>query len=245
LMLTHKLWPLQRLSVFIGLALFLPYYFVGASFLGTQEPPLNEWIFRAMMLFRLSFYLFEVAVDIVIDAEIHNDLLALEAIREAKRNVKESSAQQQHAASQQPKPVDFRNAFCSISNSRDYFLTVTNSVILPETLSYQGSFFAWSVTSVYTEGVWNKEPCGGRMWRPIAIIYWVSSLPFLLTFIILGLLILFCYFISLLPLLLDAVGRCCKQEYTVVNAAGGRSEQQRQGDFCNNLSNYWKELSNV
>mmetsp|Transcript_76427 Transcript_76427/g.216084 ORF Transcript_76427/g.216084 Transcript_76427/m.216084 type:complete len:369 (+) Transcript_76427:98-1204(+) len=68
LLMTSKFWFLERLSPFVGVALYAMYFTVMALI----RSPYYVWV---VVLIRLAAFVIEESVDIAIDLEMHNDLL--------------------------------------------------------------------------------------------------------------------------------------------------------------------------
>lgn len=196
MLFTHKFWILQRLSLFIGLSMYI--FYAGLIYwnfsIGAYTSNDLQIVCYAVLV-RFCAFLFEEFVDIAIDGQLHNDLLKLKNPKIDVQNNEEqqdmqNSEEQPVLQNNELQPIvqnneDEPNASCCCSNFKKYiksYIDVSNSVMMPRNVHYEGSFFAWSPYSVFNENVWSNK----QFPRPLIIFLCLipASVAVLLIFLI-------------------------------------------------------------
>lgn len=106
---THKYWILNRLSVYIGLVLYMAY--AGIIFWKKNSGAYNEEQLQLVVVvlsIRFVVFVLEELVDIAIDGELHNDLLKLH-----KKNVQPEIAADPDNDTVQQNQIDVRSPLLS------------------------------------------------------------------------------------------------------------------------------------
>lgn len=140
---THRYWILQRLSVYIAFVLYFIYVAIIALFPEELFIDITRGdVFRVLGIRFIAFVL-ETLVDIMMDIELHNDLVKLEKLR--------LQNQDQKGAWNNPQQTSNEKHWLS------KYVDVSNSVSMSRDMEYMGSTFAWGMASVF-DGCERKEP---------------------------------------------------------------------------------------
>jgi len=233
----NKYWILERLSVYIGIILYVIYTGIVAwkNFRGEYTPE-DLQLVAIILSIRFCAFLFEEGVDIAIDGELHNDLTELNNKPKQLKNLKsnqEDEKKEEEKKEEEKKDKkndneksngDYNNKI--IDKIRRY-TSVSLNVDMPDNVKYRGSFFAWSAYSVFNENVWNNNPF--PHWLVILLCALPACIAILFT---IGLFIL-CFFASIIPILtyyfIFVIVYCTCNPMTIISKGI--------------ISNFWKELS--
>jgi len=164
---TTKYWILERLSIYIGIVLYIIYGFVIAlKNMNGEYTPEDLQLVIGILGARFISFIFEEFVDIALDGALHNDLLILQKEADKTRQDKtdkglyqiieigDEEAEAQNRGEDENQPcIQKQSMWDMVKNYFDVSLIVK----MPPDVQYVGSFFAWSPYSVFNENVWNKK----------------------------------------------------------------------------------------
>lgn len=141
---TNKYWPLQRLSVYIGLLLYVMYYVIVMYKFSSNDLSSDQYTFViGLITLRLMAFVLEEVVDIVIDCYLHNVLLVTQKLKNANANGVEYKPPNEVTEDR-----SFRESLLFRVEDLWQQLRLT-SCEMPPNCTYKGSFFAWGTYSVF------------------------------------------------------------------------------------------------
>jgi len=201
---THRYWILQRLSIYIGIVLYTIYFvivgMISAGVVTNPEVPIEVvWYVLGV---RCSAFVLEELVDIMIDIQLHNDLVKLNSERIARRNSENENNRDNLLDVNNTVDIEAGRNRNTVENDADTlievdkancwhrlknYVNVSRSVEMPNDVEYIGSVFAWGQTSVFDENVWKTNEFSG-IWS--ICLCFLPAIPAFLVF--LALLVLCC-----------------------------------------------------
>jgi len=172
---THRYWILQRLSIYIGLVLYVAYFvIVGLITCGKPcgwvvdpDHHISITVVWIALGIRFGAFILEELVDITIDIQLHNDLLKLQHERNERRagnpgigagsedDGGEPPGENGAGNDREELVVENQRREPCWSRVRRY-LNVSKAVGMPEGVEYIGSVFAWGQKSVFDKNVWKR-----------------------------------------------------------------------------------------
>jgi len=225
MLFTHRYWFLQRLSIHIGLVLYIIYGgIVAIKQTYSEYGNMDEFVIVVSVLsVRFVSFILEEFVDIAIDAELHNDLLKLQLAQceQQQQQTGSKKEMEQQVNSQDPEsnsisstePI-LKSKILSLLSLKalNKYMDVSSMVQLPANVEYVGSFFSWSAKSVFNDAVWKDSMKPYPRWA----IYLLCSLPFLVASILSIFILLLCFSAFLIPIIIAyIIGVICYHPFNV------------------------------
>jgi len=167
---TSKYWILERLSIYIGIVLYGVYgAIIKAKQINGDLKGDDLWTVVGILLIKLGSFLLEEFVDIAIDGQLHNELLRLDhdkvgllkLYKDAEKQVTVDKTEEKKPdayivplddGTQLGKTSLLQRESPKLSGIWKY-MTEVKTTMAPD-IKYRGSFFAWSVRSVFNKNVW-------------------------------------------------------------------------------------------
>jgi len=204
LLYTHQYWILQRLSIYIGLVLYMAYFaivFIISNSKYVNEIPVSIDLVWIVLGVRFAAFVMEEMVDIAIDIQLHNDLIMLSQEKNQFSTAEQFERlhieyignpgiwEQNVGWKKIPDLIEHPQQCCGVFRR---YLNVSNAVAIPRGVVYLGSVFAWGQTSVFDSNVWKRD-----RFSPIYI-FCLCFLPGIPAFLLFIALCILCIFAGLL-----------------------------------------------